>query len=153
MRPSAAVLVVPLLLAGVRGDDCQPWTWPGHGLRKRDAGDIVCRHDAVTGPDVNYYTCKELADRYGTLIDTFQLNPSLDRDCKTIRPNTMYCVKGCASTGACLSGSKTSLTTATDVQPAQAINGLCGPQHNNASCVGIAAQCYNSETWRCGNSA
>lgn len=32
-------------------------------------------------------------------------------------------------------------------------NGLCGPLHNNATCLGTEYQCCNSETWTCGNSA
>jgi hypothetical protein len=31
-------------------------------------------------------------------------------------------------------------------------DGLCGPQHNNATCLGTDKQCCNGETWKCGDS-
>jgi hypothetical protein len=74
----------------VAGDECQPHQW------KRAVGDIVCRYDTKTRSSVNYYTCKELADFYGrTVEEFFFLNPSLNKDCSNIQPNTTYCVEGC----------------------------------------------------------
>lgn len=32
-------------------------------------------------------------------------------------------------------------------------DGLCGPLHNNATCLGTAKQCCNSITWKCGDTA
>ena len=78
----------------VLADDCQPWQWSS----KRDVipGQVVCRYTLTSPAEVNYYSCIELADRYDITIDKFfLLNPDLDRDCKTIKPNTDYCVAGC----------------------------------------------------------
>ncbi|KAL7624110.1 hypothetical protein AAE478_005667 [Parahypoxylon ruwenzoriense] len=117
------------MLRDVVADDCQPWTWN----RKRDVGEIVCRYHGKTGATVNYYSCMELADRYDTLLDDFfMLNPEIDEDCTNIQPNTEYCVKGY-------------------IKPPVATDGLCGPQHNNATCLGTEKQCCNSETWKCGD--
>ncbi|KAB5551031.1 hypothetical protein GE09DRAFT_1222841 [Coniochaeta sp. 2T2.1] len=30
-------------------------------------------------------------------------------------------------------------------------DGFCGPEHNNATCLGTAAQCCNAETFTCGD--
>ena len=82
-------------------DDCQPYQWTA----KRDVipGQIVCRYTLTSPSEVNYYTCTELADRYDITIDKFfQLNPDLDRDCKSIKPNTDYCVAGCEFQRFCL---------------------------------------------------
>lgn len=77
----------------VLADECQPWTWMGD---VGETGDIVCRLDTKTGPTVNYYTCKAIADRYQrTIEDFFFLNLSLGKDCSNIQPNTTYCVDGC----------------------------------------------------------
>jgi len=63
---------------------------------KGAVGDVVCRYTAASPSDVNYYTCTELALRYETALEKFfVLNPSMDRDCATIQPNTEYCVRGC----------------------------------------------------------
>jgi len=75
-------------------DDCQPWTWSA----KRDVvpGKVVCRYTLNSGKEVNYYTCTELANKYDISIELFfTLNPEVDQDCKTIKPNTEYCVAGC----------------------------------------------------------
>ncbi|PVI00003.1 carbohydrate-binding module family 50 protein [Periconia macrospinosa] len=96
-------------------------------------GDIVCRYEATTPAQVNYYTCTELSLKYFITVDKFfELNPSVDKDCETIKPNAVYCVKGWK-------------------QPPLANDGLCGLPHNNASCAGLDKQCCNSETWTCGN--
>ena len=76
-------------------DKCQPVTW---GKAKRAVNDVVCRYEAASPATVNYYTCSELALHYKIDVDEFfKLNPSIDRDCKSIKPNTDYCVKGCTS--------------------------------------------------------
>ncbi|KAK3903196.1 hypothetical protein C8A05DRAFT_14823, partial [Staphylotrichum tortipilum] len=53
-------------------------------------------------------------------------------DCSNLEPNTKYCVIGF-------------------VEPLRSTDGFCGPQHNNATCLGTEAQCCNAETWTCGN--
>jgi hypothetical protein len=59
-------------------------------------GDIVCRYESTTKSAVNYYTCTELALKYSITVEKFfLLNPSVDPDCDTIKPNTVYCVDGC----------------------------------------------------------
>jgi hypothetical protein len=59
-------------------------------------GDIVCRYESTTKSEVNYYTCTELALKYSITVEKFfLLNPSVDRDCDTIKPDTVYCVDGC----------------------------------------------------------
>ncbi len=64
---------------------------------KPAVGEVMCRfHSQPTGSDVNQDTCKELADHYQASMETFfKVNPQLDKDCKTIKPNTVYCVAGC----------------------------------------------------------
>lgn len=37
------------------------------------------------------------------------------------------------------------------IEPVRAYDGLCGPYHNDATCVGTAKGCCNSETWTCGD--
>lgn len=59
-------------------------------------GQINCRYSASTYSDVNYYTCTQLADRYGITVQAFfTLNPELNLDCSNIQPNSEYCVAGC----------------------------------------------------------
>jgi hypothetical protein len=87
-------LALSLVNHVVSADDCQPWQWSS----KRDVipGQVVCRYTLTSPAEVNYYSCIELADRYDISIDKFfLLNPDLDQDCKTIKPNTDYCVAGC----------------------------------------------------------
>lgn len=61
-----------------------------------EPGEINCRYADTTSGDVNYYTCTQLATRYGISIETFfVLNPALDLDCSNIQPNSDYCVSGC----------------------------------------------------------
>ena len=63
---------------------------------KLAVGDVICEWSTTTKSSVNYYTCTELADKYGTLIDDFfELNPILNRECDNIQPDTQYCVIGC----------------------------------------------------------
>jgi hypothetical protein len=59
-------------------------------------GETVCRYEATTKSEVNYYTCHELAAKYSIILEKFfQLNPAIDKDCNNIQPNTVYCVAGC----------------------------------------------------------
>jgi hypothetical protein len=110
------------LLSGVwASDDCQPVTWTNSkrrdevspaSNRRRDngtpsianlistgnvtTGEVNCRYSTTTKSDVNYYTCTQLATKYGVTIDLFfTLNPTLKPDCSNIQPNTAYCVDGC----------------------------------------------------------
>ncbi|KAK3938522.1 carbohydrate-binding module family 18 protein [Diplogelasinospora grovesii] len=161
-----AFFLLSILFLTVRAsNDCQPVTWSNtkrgeesvakrlDGVGPRDnattttpkyqslvstgnvsAGEINCRYSSTTGSDVNYYTCTQLATRYGITNDVlFTLNPTLSLDCSNIQPNTPYCVAGF-------------------IEPLRSTDGRCGPQHNNATCLGTAYQCCNSETWTCGNS-
>jgi hypothetical protein len=60
------------------------------------AGEINCRYSAFSSANVNYYTCSELAEWYYiTVEDFFKLNPTLNKECSNIKPNTEYCVEGC----------------------------------------------------------
>ncbi|KAF3807738.1 hypothetical protein GCG54_00007471 [Colletotrichum gloeosporioides] len=124
-----ALLTSKLSLAA---DECQPWTW------KRDveaAGDIVCRYDATTSSTVNYYTCTEISLQYSISVEKFfLLNPDLDRDCETIKPNTTYCVRGY-------------------VMPLVTEDGFCGSSHDNTTCHFTDTPCCNSETWKCGDTS
>ncbi|KAH6619420.1 hypothetical protein B0J18DRAFT_492231 [Chaetomium sp. MPI-SDFR-AT-0129] len=152
---SIALLSFISFLGCVRADDdCQPVQWsndkpPTRVFRTNNAaprilslittgnvtaGEVNCRYSATTGNDVNYYTCTQLATKFGVSIDLFfTLNPTLERDCSNIQPNTEYCVDGF-------------------IEPLRAVDGLCGPPNQNATCLGTAYQCCNSETWTCGNS-
>jgi hypothetical protein len=59
-------------------------------------GDVVCRYTTTSASSVNYYTCTEISAYYSITLDKFLLlNPSLDKSCDTIKPNTEYCVAGC----------------------------------------------------------
>ncbi|KAI1181459.1 carbohydrate-binding module family 50 [Nemania serpens] len=145
-------------------DTCSPWTWTNEAARTAapaarpeptvtfvpagshvanmiaavrpvaTAGELVCRYPGRTNADVNYYTCTQLANKYGITIEKFfMLNPGLDPDCGNIQPNTMYCLAGY-------------------IEPLRAYDGKCGPPNNNATCLGTNAQCCNSKTWTCGKS-
>lgn len=86
----ATLTIVPPIAA----DDCQPWTW--NSKRDSTPGQVNCRYTLTSPEQVNYYTCTELANEWDISIDKFfMLNPDLDRECKTIKPNTEYCVSGC----------------------------------------------------------
>lgn len=59
-------------------------------------GEINCRYSAFSLDNVNYYTCTELAEWYYiTIEDFFKLNPTIDKECSNVKPNTEYCVQGC----------------------------------------------------------
>jgi hypothetical protein len=134
----------------VTADDCQPWTWNS----KRDSipGQVNCRYTLTSPEEVNYYTCTELANEWDISIDKFfTLNPDLDRECKTVKPNTEYCVSGCEYLQ---SPRKTVLILIHQnkvVEKPLATDGKCGLPNNNATCSGTAKQCCNSETWTCGD--
>lgn len=101
MKLNRILNILPLMVFAA-ADDCQPYTWG----RKRSEGDnfpppgtIVCRLNGTSPAEVNYYTCKEMAVKYKIKVEEFfTLNPQVDQDCKTIKPMTPYCVKGCKST-------------------------------------------------------
>lgn len=134
---------VTVFVCAVLGDECQPHTW------KRAVGDVVCQYTASSPATVNYYTCMGLAKKYGITIETFfKLNPTIDPDCIRVTPNTEYCVRGCMFNLTSLG----STLTKTVLAPLVAVSGSCGPNHQNASCIGTDFQCCNSRTWKCGNS-
>lgn len=144
-------------LSSVVADDCQPATWSKAANVARNAlvgtsiapaptpsvasnstvpktGEINCRSWGNTYDDVNYYTCTELCEKYQITTDFFfMLNPTLKPDCSNIQPKSSYCVDGF-------------------VEPLRATDGLCGPKHNNATCLGTDLQCCNAETCTCGES-
>lgn len=126
MKRHCLALAVTTILGPVYAkDDCAPWTWKWNA-RVRDVpatavvaaeptpsavvtpfanksasvapGDIVCRSWAQTYDNVGYWSCKELADKFGITLDKFWLlNPQLAPDCKGVKSNTEYCVAGCES--------------------------------------------------------
>ncbi|UNI24918.1 hypothetical protein JDV02_010635 [Purpureocillium takamizusanense] len=97
------------------------------------AGEVNCRQNATSPADVNYYTCKQMADDHDIDVETFFLiNPALKRDCSDIQPKTKYCVSGF-------------------IEPLRAYDGKCGPPNRNATCLGTPKQCCNSETFTCGD--
>jgi hypothetical protein len=62
------------------------------------AGEINCRMTDYTDADVNYYTCTELAQRNNIDVEKFfLLNPEIRPDCGNIKPNSVYCVRGCTT--------------------------------------------------------
>ncbi|SPO01210.1 uncharacterized protein DNG_03957 [Cephalotrichum gorgonifer] len=155
----ALLFIIPRLAAADPDDDprCSPYTWensePGDPSptawparpeqtrtfkigRPEKAGDINCRFGEDTYETVNSGTCAELANMYHITLEKFMmLNPILDADCGNIQPYTEYCVAGF-------------------IEPLRAYDGLCGPPHNGATCIGVDhGQCCNSETWTCGETS
>jgi hypothetical protein len=113
-------------------------------------GDVVCRYETTTLGEVNYYTCIALARKYSISVEKFfALNPSVDKNCETIKPNTNYCVAGCKHLTP--EWHNIDSNTETGLELPVAKDGLCGPQHNNATCLGQDKQCCNGETWKCGD--
>ncbi|KAL8357733.1 hypothetical protein RB601_009263 [Gaeumannomyces tritici] len=129
---------------------CQPhrWSWddepelaslfmePDVELRAAveiKPGDVNCRRWDQTTDNVGYWTCNELATKHGLDLDKFwELNPALAPSCEAIKPATEYCVRGF-------------------IEPLRAMDGNCGPQNKNATCIGSGhGQCCNAETWKCG---
>ena len=168
-----------LFVLAVRADDCQPATWNAKrwegaynpkAVKRTNGtmstrttlvttvdteiqpGDVNCRYSATTSATVNYYTCTQMATKYGITVDGFfTLNPTLELDCSNIQPKTEYCVDGCKLP---LSQDvvASARLTRTVIEPVRATDQLCGPPNGNATCLGTAYQCCNSETWTCGNS-
>ena len=65
------------------------------GFAELTPGDIVCRFDSTTKAEVNYYTCKELANKFSITVEKFfELNPTIDKECSNVKPKTKYCVAG-----------------------------------------------------------
>ncbi|KAH4376940.1 hypothetical protein HBH99_208780 [Parastagonospora nodorum] len=96
-------------------------------------GEVNCRYTTTSSASVNYYTCTELADWYYITVEQFFLwNPTVNKECSNVKPNTEYCVDGF-------------------IQPALSTDGLCGPQNGNTSCIETDMPCCNGETWKCGN--
>lgn len=59
-------------------------------------GEINCRFYERTYDDANYYSCKEMADKWDLSIPQFFfLNPILLPDCSNIEKNALYCITGC----------------------------------------------------------
>lgn len=168
-----------LFVLAARADDCLPATWdpkPGEGASNPEAlkrtngtmrnrttlvttaasniqpGDINCRYSATTKATVGCCTCAQMATKYGIAVETFfTLNPTLERNCSNIQPKTEYCVAGCKLPLSQDVVAPARLTR-TVIEPLRATDGLCGPPNGNATCLGTAYQCCNSETWTCGNS-
>ncbi|KAK4203019.1 hypothetical protein QBC40DRAFT_262788 [Triangularia verruculosa] len=144
-------------------DECVPWTWTWNLRRaaaatptvaelgatpmpeptvvpyaRKDAepqpGEVNCRNWGQTYDNVGYWSCSQLATEFGITIEKFwELNPELAPDCEGVQPNTEYCVAGF-------------------IEPVRAVDGRCGPDYKNATCIGTEfGQCCNSETWKCGD--
>jgi hypothetical protein len=132
-------------------------------------GELNCRSWGQTYDNVGYWSCNQLAQEFAITINKFwELNQELAPDCEGIAPNTEYCVSGCKlvvlffspCTRSVIAGSPSlevkirtliSPGLSTVIEPVRATDGLCGPKHNNATCIGTAfGQCCNAETWKCG---
>ncbi|KAM6513793.1 hypothetical protein FALCPG4_015006 [Fusarium falciforme] len=157
LSPMTSLVTLILLLSpfSIAADECQPYRWdldkrrdaptqpqdplPGFTPtvpwgKKPKPGEVKCVVWGRTYKDVNYYSCKGLAKRHGIDVETFfKLNPVLNPSCDNIKPYHLYCVRGY-------------------IQPKRAYDGLCGPKHGNATCLGTDHGCCNSETWTCGSS-
>lgn len=181
--PIHFILVFSLFSVTVNAaDQCQPITWVKNGVSRNsvasqaliptisnssssvadvgcaEPGQINCRYFSSTYADVNYYTCTQLADRYDIDIDLFfELNPDVKKDCTNIQPYTEYCVDGCECSPGFMSYYADILLIfqqrGTVIEPLRSTDGLCGPENNNATCLGTAHQCCNAHTWTCGSSA
>ncbi|CAF3497348.1 hypothetical protein FGSG_00029 [Fusarium graminearum PH-1] len=125
-----SVIGLTLVSPAIAADECQPSTWQA---RLMETGGINCRFSTKTGSKVSSDTCATIAKKYEITLDTFyELNPRLKSDCKNVLPDIRYCVEGFP-------------------EPIRAYNGLCGPPHSNATCVGTDKQCCNKNTWTCGD--
>ncbi|KAG6001335.1 hypothetical protein E4U21_004433 [Claviceps maximensis] len=159
-------------------DECQPWTWganlPGAVLKllslsgKEDdgngpgpkPGEVNCRAYFPSPAIVNYYTCTQLSQANQITTDKFfMLNRDIKKDCSNIQPNTRYCIRGCMFTNATpryillqIKRRLTHISSKPVIEPLRAYDGLCGPNHNNATCYGTSKPCCNSKTWKCGDS-
>jgi hypothetical protein len=149
-------------MAAQTGTSTARVVWPistmlGKRLNPIQPGEINCRYHGRPSNNVNEHTCHALAKRYQITIDHFFiLNPGLDNDCRNIQPNVAYCVAGCKSTTSTRRSSSScnrdALLTLTVIEPLRAFDGLCGPPHKNATCLGTDHQCCNAETFVCGSS-
>jgi hypothetical protein len=55
--------------------------------------EVRCRYNSIAPDKVTYYTCTELATKYGISVQQlFLLNPLLDPDCTSIQAGEPYCV-------------------------------------------------------------
>lgn len=150
------VFLLPVALA----DGCQPYTWglsvlQGGGIKTIQVGELDCRFTTRTGAEVTTQTCTQIAERYETTVDKFlDLNPELNNDCGSIKPKTEYCVIVCELSNV-FKVDATKYTylqyTVVDHEPLRAWDGLCGPNHGDATCIGTPKQCCNSTTWTCGD--
>ena len=110
---ATSLLLWPCITAAANEDKCPPHTWaddkapnppadtkvvtkPAFLKEEYKAGEVNCRGLGFTGKRVDSNTCKEVADEDGiTLERFFLLNPTLDRACTNIEPNSIYCTDGC----------------------------------------------------------
>jgi hypothetical protein len=121
-------------------------------------GEINCRHWGMTYDEVDGTTCVKLARKYEiTREHFFLLNPSLQKDCSNVQANVMYCVAGCKWMRLHITHVPWNLRGHLHIgmlviEPLRAFDGLCGPPHKNATCLGTDFQCCNAETFTCGNS-
>ncbi|KAH7407055.1 hypothetical protein DE146DRAFT_607491 [Phaeosphaeria sp. MPI-PUGE-AT-0046c] len=115
-------------------------------------GEINCRYSAISSANVNYYTCTELAEWYYiTVEDFFKLNPTIDKACSNIKPNTEYCVEGYSCLpGTCYSGACLGFPSE------YSMDGNCGKQNKGlrcggkwGSCCSVAGKCGTGEAF-CG---
>jgi hypothetical protein len=111
---------------------------------------ITCRYNTTSPHTIAYYTCSQLATKYGISVDTFVLlNPGVNAACTNLQPDTKYCVDGSRRFA---SSSKTTLTRRAVTTPTT-LTGDCGPSSPNTTCKGYSGGgCCNSMTWRCENS-
>jgi hypothetical protein len=113
-------------------------------------GDINCRMSEVSGPKADAKTCASMAKKWDITVEKFyDLNPRLKGDCNNVLPNTRYCVDGCEFIFDWLLDLCANPVPVPE--PLRAHDGQCGPNHNNATCVGTDAQCCNKKTWTCGD--
>ncbi|GKU09595.1 unnamed protein product, partial [Fusarium langsethiae] len=110
----------------VSKDECQPSTWKLRSALR--VGDINCRMSQVAGPKPGANICASMAEKWDITIEKFyDFNPRLNGDCNNILPNIRYCVDGFP-------------------EPFRAYDGRCGPNHDNATCVGTDKQCCHKNT-------
>ncbi|KAI0521918.1 hypothetical protein F5B22DRAFT_594695 [Xylaria bambusicola] len=141
-------------IADTTTGECAPYTWTWESERRAahmvtylrasatpyprkpsdtKPGELNCRSTGRTYDEASSWSCEQIANAYSISIERFfELNPELSPNCDGIQPNTEYCVRGF-------------------IEPVRSQDGLCGPNHNNATCIGtLFGQCCNAETWKCG---
>jgi hypothetical protein len=93
--PSSVLVATAFVVLGhlvAAADECQPVIWDKRATL--EVGEVNCRYDITTGPDLGLYSCESIAAMYETTVDKLlDLNPGLD--CAALQPNTTYCVDGC----------------------------------------------------------